>query len=146
MTQSQTQPQKDFSKPIIKIVAVAGATIIIVALILYVLIPMVTRTNLPGQSSSLENFDFLSKSGWSTKEGGFFGIGGDYVVYVSATIKNIGATPAGCIVNAKVTEGGSYWTKTQSIYLSVGEEKTVSFRFPEPINGPCYWSIWLSQT
>lgn len=141
------EQKPDFSKPIMKIIAVAAIAIVIVAFVLTVAIPYLLRVNItenfnPPPPSA--QFTFLSKSGWTTREGGFLGIGADYVVYVEATIKNIGQTGGGCVVNVKVYEGDSYWTKSESIYLSVSEQKTVKFRFAEPISGPARYIVWIS--
>jgi hypothetical protein len=145
MTTSSPSQKRDFSRPIIKIIAAIVIAVVVIVLVVDVVIPYIHNGigEQTSQSTS-SNFEFLSKSGWTAEEGGFLGIGADYVVYVQATIKNIRSTAEGCTVNARVFEGGSYWTKSQNVYVSAGEQQTITLRFPEPISGPTSYTIWLS--
>ena len=56
--------------------------------------------------------------------------GPDRVGYVEVTVTNNGGEGRGT-VNAKVTQGSNYWTKTQNVYLKNGESETITFRFKE---------------
>lgn len=140
---SPTPPTKqDFSKSNAKTAAVVLIAVIITAIILVFAIPRIQQQIAPAPSA---NFAFTSKNSWNAWEGGFLGIGANNVIYVQGTLKNVGNAAGGCSVNAYVDDDSGYWTDSESVYLGVGEEKTIKFKFDQVSHssGNYQWSIYV---
>jgi len=54
----------------------------------------------------------------------------DYVVYIDVSLHNRGGDGK-VTAWAKITQGGSFWTKQQAIYLGAGEMRDLTFTFRE---------------
>jgi len=144
MTNPMSSPKQDFSKPIIKVVAVIVIAVVVIAIVFTLAIPKLQEQVAPTPTAY---FSFPSKTSYRTSEGGFFGIGANAVVWVEVTVKNTGDAAGGCTINAKVesNSGGGYWTKSEGVYLSVGAEQTIKFKFDSgPHNDAYSWSVWTS--
>jgi len=69
----------------------------------------------------------------------------DFVGYVDVSLYNRGGEGK-VTVWAKISQGSSYWTKQQAIYLNAGETRDLTFTFREisfwdPTT--CYYSVWI---
>jgi hypothetical protein len=149
MGNSNTPARKDFSKQIVKIIVAIVIAILVVAMMLDLVIPKLQQgiptESTPPQSSAY--FEFPSESTYRTSEGGFLGIGANVVVWVQVVVKNTGTAAGGCTVNVEVTDenSGSYWTQSQGVYLQVGQNQTLSFKFASgPHNDAYDWTVWSS--
>jgi len=136
-----TSPQKlPYSKLIAIVIAIILAAVV---LIVAFALPTLQQRQVNLQAPAAY-FEFPSESTYRTTEGDFLGIGGNVVVWVSATVKNSGNAAGGCTIYAQVTDqDGSYWTQSQGVYLQVGEEQTITFKFASgPHNDAYTWSVW----
>lgn|SRR5574341_348033 len=119
-------------------VAVAGVVIIAVLIALFTLgsggiQQSIQRTFPPDVQVTSQN----ARSG---------NIGLDYVQWVDVSVHNSGG--AGTVtVWAKVTQGSSEWTKSQSVYLDAKGSQNLTFEFREVglFDGGGSYSVWVTS-